>query len=59
MHNWDYKIDDKKTIPTLWKLERLINYGLGDQKIEMDELKDNWDKINIDPQKREFLKLFL
>lgn len=59
MHVWDYKIADKKDLSVLWKLERLINYGVDGEKINAKDLKDNWDKLKIDPNKRDFLKLLL
>lgn len=59
MHIWDYTIKNSKQIPAVWKLERLINYGLNDEKINIQELKYNWNKIKIDSQKREFLELLL
>lgn len=59
MHIWDYKITNKKKIPVVWKLERLINHGLGGDKIAPQELRENWDKLKIDPKTREFLRLLL
>jgi len=44
---------------SIWRLEQLINFGLGEEKIDRDELKKYWDVINIDPFKRKFLSLFV
>ena len=42
-----------------WRLEQLINFGLGNEKIDLDELRKYWDIVNIDPFKRKFLSLFV
>ena len=44
---------------SIWRLEQLINFGLGEEKIDRNELKKYWDVINIDPFKRKFLSLFV
>lgn len=43
----------------VWRLEQLINFGLGEEKIDRDELKKYWDEVHIDPFKRKFLALFV
>ncbi len=42
-----------------WRLEQLINFGLDDEKIDLDELRKYWDVVHIDPLKRKFLSLFV
>ncbi len=62
MYNWDYNlkdVDKKDPIYIKWRLERLINYGLNGEKIRKQELKRYWNEINIDPDKRAFLKTIL
>lgn len=62
MHNWDYdlKTADKKSTKFIrWKLERLINYGLGGEKIDKKLLKKHWKYLKLDPEKRKFLKHLL
>lgn len=43
----------------VWHLEQLINFGLGGEKIDRDELKKYWNAVHIDPYKRKFLSLFV
>jgi len=62
MKNWS--TDTKKLIKNkdkfvIWKLEQLINFGLGKERIKKAELKKYWNVINIDPLKRKFLSLFI
>jgi len=62
MKNWstDTKrllMDPKKY--TIWKLEQMINFGLDGEKLPEKILKDNFNKLNIDSLKKEFLKKLL
>lgn len=62
MYNWS--VDTKKLAKypekyTIWKLEQLINFGLNGQKIDGAELKKYFSKLNIDPQKKEYLKFLI
>jgi len=62
MKNWSINIsklqkDKEKFLP--WRLEQLINFGLEEEKIDINELRKYWDVLNIDPYKRKFLSLFL
>lgn len=62
MKNWSINIKKLKKNNNkfiIWKLEQLINFGLGGEKIKLNELKKYWDIITIDPSKRKFLSLFL
>ena len=43
----------------VWKLEQLINFGLGKEKIKIANLRKYWNVIDVDPAKRTFLKLFV
>ena len=43
----------------IWRLEQIINYGLDGQKLYRPFLKENLDKLAIDPQKKEYLKFLL
>ena len=62
MYNWSIDTcelkKDKKQY-TLWRLEQMINFGLGREKINARELKANWRKLKIDPLKKNFLKFLL
>ena len=42
-----------------WELEERINFGIGDEKISADTLREQWDAIDIDPWKRKALALAL
>lgn len=62
MNNWSVDIKklrkDKEKF-AIWKLEQMVNFGLGGKKIKKKELKKYWKVIHIDPAKRKFLSLFL
>ena len=62
MKNWSTdtkKLRKDKDKFAIWKLEQMVNFGLGKKKIKKSELKKYWKAINIDPAKRKFLSLFL
>ncbi len=62
MYNWSTNTKYLKKFPQkyiVWKLESLINFGLGKDKIDKKELIRNFNKIKIDPQKKKFLKFLL
>ncbi|OGW71057.1 MAG: hypothetical protein A2047_02040 [Omnitrophica bacterium GWA2_41_15] len=62
MKNWSANIsllqkDAEKF--AAWRLEQLINFGLDQEKINLNDLKKYWNKIKIDPCKKKFLALFI
>ena len=62
MKNWStdtskLQKDEEKFL--LWRLEQLINFGLGEEKIDINELRNYWDMLHIDPYKKKFLSLFV
>ena len=62
MKNWSTNTSELQKNTTkfsIWRLEQLINFGLGKEKIDLDELRKHWDAVNIDPYKRKFLSLFV
>lgn len=63
MYNWSVdEVVFKKNHPKqyrLWKLEQLINYGLGKEKLKKSEVKSNIDKLDIDPLKKKYLNFLL
>lgn len=62
MKNWSTntkKLRGNKDKFAIWKLEQMVNFGLGKKKIKKSELKKYWDIIDIDPIKRKFLSLFV
>lgn len=62
MYNWSVDTAFLQKYPEkyhLWKLEQLINFGLGDEKIDKKLLKKYFKKIDIDLDKRKYLKFLL
>jgi hypothetical protein len=62
MKNWSTntkKLRQNKAEFTVWRIEQLINFGLGKEKLKLTELKKYWKVIDIDPLKRKFLALFV
>jgi len=62
MKNWSVDTKFLSKYPkkyTLWKLEQLINFGLGKGKLNKFQLKKHLPKLEIDPQKRKYLKFLL
>jgi hypothetical protein len=62
MYNWSTDLSKLKKDPqkySIWKLEQLINYGLNGEKLKLEELKKYFNKLTIDPQKRNYLKFLL
>ncbi len=62
MQNWSTDEQNLKKNPekyAIWKLEQLVNFGLGKEKLNAKELKKYWNKIDIDPARRKFLELIL
>jgi len=45
----------------LWRLEQLLSYGLDCEKIDKQNVKDNWGylKTRLDPQRRNFIEYLL
>lgn len=59
MKNWDYKKDTKLVEDEIWRLNRLLNYGLDGEKIDRVILEKNLDKVKIDKNTKAFLELLL
>lgn len=62
MKNWSIdtsKLEKNTEKFSIWRLEQLINFGLGKEKIDIDELRKYWTVAQIDPFKRKFLSLFV
>lgn len=63
MYNWS--VDEKKFKKAnpkayqLWRLEQMINYGLQGERLNSRLLRKNWDKIFMDPVKKQYLKFLL
>ena len=43
----------------VWRLEQLVNFGLGAEKIDLSELRTYWERLDLDPCKKKFLSLFV
>lgn len=59
---WDYHIKDYKKqakVDPVWHLERMIQYGLGREKIKREDLKKYLPKLRIPAQQKIFLQLLL
>ena len=62
MYNWSTDEKELKQDPErykVWRLEQLTNYGLGDEKLNQEELKRYLPKLSLDPARRRFLELLL
>lgn len=63
MYNWSVdEVKFKKADPEgykIWRLQQLINYGLGGEKIKADELRRYWNKLFIDEPTRRYLEFLL
>lgn len=62
MYNWStdnaiVKKDKEKF--TIWKIEQMVNFGLGSERIDEKNLRKYFLKINIDPARKKFLHLLL
>ena len=62
MYNWNTELSDwdkKSESYTIWKLQQLINFGLNGETLDLSLLKKYWSKLDLDPQRKKFLRLFL
>lgn len=62
MYNWstdEAKLSQDQENYIIWRLEQMINFGLGGEKISEAELRKFWPRLNIDPKRKEFLSLLL
>ena len=59
---WDYsqtEYQKQAKADPKWHLERLINYGLGDEKLDRELLEKYLGELNIPEDRRAFLELLL
>jgi len=62
MYNWNTNLskwNKKSESYILWKLQQLINFGLNGEKLDLSLVKKYWSKLDLDPQRKKFLKLIL
>lgn len=63
MYNWS--VDEKqfkKADPEgykIWRLEQMINYGLGGQKVEEALVRKYWARLYLDKPTKRYLKFLL
>lgn len=59
---WDYtkeEYEKQAAADPVWRLERLINYGLNGEKINRELLKKYLPELKIPQNRRDFLELLL
>ena len=62
MYNWSVDIKQLKKHPqkyAIWKLEQMVNFGLGGEKINKNQLKKYWNFLKLDPKKKKYLEFLL
>lgn len=62
MYNWSTDTEYLKKFPQelkLWKMEQLINFGLGGEKLDKSDVKKYLGKLKIDKAKRNYLEFLL
>lgn len=63
MYNWS--VDEKqfkKEDPEgykIWRLEQMINYGLGEEKLDKNLVRKYWKKLFMDGPTRRYLSFLL
>jgi hypothetical protein len=62
MYNWsvdtrELKKDKKKF--AIWRLEQLVNWGLGSEKLNDFLLRKYWKNLFLDPAKKRYLEFLL
>lgn len=63
MYNWS--VDEKRfkrDYPEkyeIWKLEQLINFGLGRHKLDRKKVKKYWRKLHLDPDCKRYLRFLI
>lgn len=61
MFNWNTNISTFKSREEfiIWKLNQLINFGLGKEKLNLDLVRKYWKKLYLDANRKKFLNLIL
>lgn len=63
MYNWS--VDEKKFKKAdpegyeIWKIEQMINWGLGDEKLNEKLVRKYWKKLFIDTFTKKYLQFLL
>lgn len=58
---WDYDIGELKKTEEgrIFILERMINYGPGEEKISLSLVKKYWDRLDLYPRQKRLLELLI
>lgn len=58
---WDYDKEKLKKTESgrILILERKINYGPGNEKIKLKEVKKYWEKLHLFPKRKRLLELLI
>lgn len=62
MYNWsidERKFQEQGEDYIIWRLEQMVNFGLGNERIPEAVLRKHWQDMNIDPARKRFLTLLL
>ncbi|MEK7521360.1 MAG: hypothetical protein AAB599_00980 [Patescibacteria group bacterium] len=61
MFLWDYdrKELEKTEQGRILILERMINYGPGEEKIKLADVKKYWDRLNLWPSRKRLMELLV
>ena len=62
MYNWSVNLKQLKKDKggyAIWRLEQLVNFGLGGEKINKNQLKKYWPYLHLDPVKKNYLTRIL
>ncbi len=62
MYNWSVDEKQLKKYPeqyAIWKLEQMINWGLGGEKLDEKLLRKYWRRLFLDPIKKKYLFFLL
>jgi len=62
MYNWSTDTTKLKENPEkygIWRLEQLINFGLGGEKLSRTEINKYWNKLDLDPKRKNVLEFWL
>jgi len=63
MYNWSVdEVKFKKADPEgykIWRLEQMINYGLGAEKLNIKDLEEYFHRLHIDERAKKYLEFLL
>ena len=62
MKNWSTDTTELKKDPekyAIWRLEQMINFGLGGKKLKKSEVKKYWKELQIDPSRKAYLQFLI